>query len=283
VAEAAGELAGQIAELARGALERNFRLIEPAEARILLLDAAPTILGSFPESLQRRAARHLERIGVEIHLGTMVTGVDAHGIETDAEDPQLRRIDAGTKVWSAGVEASPLGRIVAEAAATAVDCAGRVQVLPDCTLPGYPEVFVNGDQMSLDRLPGFAQVAIQSGRHAAETIMRRHRGDMTRRSFGYRDRGTMATISRFQAIASLGPLRVSGFAGWLLWLVVHLFGLTGFKNRMAVLSNWTIAFLGRGRPQRAITTQQVFASRVSPAQAAAIRSGLGASDVPRRG
>jgi NADH dehydrogenase len=148
------ELAGQIAELARGALERNFRLIEPAEARTLLLDAAPTILGSFPESLQRRAARRLERI------------------------------DAGTKVWSAGVEASPLARIVAGAAGTAVDRAGRVQVLPDGTLPGYPEVFVIGDLMSLDRLPGLAQVAIQSGRHAAETIMRRQRGDMTPRSFG---------------------------------------------------------------------------------------------------
>ena len=276
------ELAGQIAELARGALRRNFRLIDPAEARILLLDASPTILSSFPESLQRRAARHLERIGVEIHLGTMVTGVDPRGIDTNAGEPQLRRIDARTKVWAAGIEASPLGRIVAEAAGAAVDRAGRVKVLPDCTLPGHPEVFVIGDLMSFDRLPGVAQVAIQSGRHAAETIILRQRSDKTERPFHYHDRGTMATISRFQAIASIGRLRVSGFTGWLLWLTVHLFALTGFKNRVAVLSNWAIAFLGRGRPQRAITTQQVFARQASDAQAAAIRSSLGAFDVPRR-
>jgi len=264
-------LAGQIAELSRGALARNFRVIDPRRCRILLLDAAPTILGSFPESLRRRAARHLERIGVEIHLGVMVTGVDAHGIETNAQEPQLRRIDARVKVWAAGVEASPLGRIVAEAAGAAVDRAGRIQVLADCTLPGYPEVFVVGDMMSLGGLPGLAQVAIQSGRHAAETIMCRAGGDMTPRPFRYHDRGTMATISRFQAIASIGPARVSGFAGWLLWLGVHLFGLTGFKNRAAVLSNWTIAFLGRGRPQRAITAQQVFARQLSEMEGVTLR------------
>lgn len=257
------EIAGQIAELAQGALRHNFRLVDPATARIVLLDAAPTILASFPESLQRRAANQLARIGVEIHLGTMVKGVDEHGVDTAAAEPQLRRIGARVKVWAAGVEASPLGRNLAKAAGATVDSAGRVQVLPDCTLPGHPEVFVIGDLMSLDGLPGLAQVAIQSGRHAAETIIRRQRGDSTPRAFRYHDRGTMATISRFQAIASLGPLGVAGFAGWLLWLVVHLFGLTGFKNRVAVLSSWTLAFLGRSRPQRAITAQQVFARQLS--------------------
>lgn len=260
------EIAGQIAELAHGALRHNFRLIDPATARVVLLDAAPAVLASFPESLQRRAARQLARIGVEIHLGTKVTAVDERGVGTDAEEPQLRRIEARVKVWAAGVEASPLGRILADAAGTAVDHVGRVEVLPDCTLAGHPEVFVIGDLMSLDGLPGLAQVAIQSGRHAAETIMRRQRGDTSPRPFRYHDRGTMATISRFQAIASIGPLRVAGFAGWLLWLVVHLFGLTGFKNRVAVLSSWTIAFVGRSRPQRAITAQQVFARQGQPAR-----------------
>jgi len=253
------ELAGQIAELARYSLRRNFRRIDPTDARIVVLDAAPGILGAFPESLQRRAARHLERMGVEVHLGATVTGVDGRGINTNAEDPSLRRVEAMTKIWAAGVEASPLGRIVAAAAHAEVDRAGRVQVNPDCTLPGHPEVFVVGDLMSLDGLPGLARVAIESGRHAARTIVRRLHGDTAERPFRYRDRAAMATISRFAAIGRIGPIRVWGFAGWVVWLAVHLFGLTGFKNRVAVLSSWTIAFLGRGRPQRAITTQQVFA------------------------
>lgn len=270
------ELAGQIAELARGSLRRNFRRVEPAKSRIVLLDAAPTILGSFPEDLRDRAARKLERMGVEIQLGAMVTGVDARGVDTRTDDPHERRIEAATKIWAAGVAASPLGRIVAEAAAADVDRAGRVQVMPGCTLPGHPEVFVIGDLMSLDGLPGVAQVAIQSGQHAARTIMRRLRGDATERPFRYRDKGTMAAVSRFQAISRLGRLHVSGFAGWVLWLGVHLFALTGFKNRIAVLSGWTISFLSNGRPQRAITTQQVFARQASEAQAAAIAKGAAA-------
>ncbi len=190
----------------------------------------------------------------------------------------MRRIEAATKIWAAGVEASALGRMVAEAAGAGVDRAGRVQVEPDCTLPGYPELFVVGDLMGLDHLAGVAQVAIQSGRHAARTIIRRLHGDTTERPFRYRDKGTMATptISRFEAIASIRCLRVSGFVGWVMWLVVHLFALTGFKNRVAVLFDWTIAFLSHGRPQRAITTQQVFARQASEAQAAAITSGAAA-------
>jgi len=253
------EVAGQIAELSHRSLQRNFRHIDPREARIVLLDAGPAILRTFPEALRRHTTQHLERMGVEIHLGATVTGVDARGIDTNAADVQLRRIEAATKIWAAGVEASPLGRMVAGAAGAGVDRAGRVQVRPDCSLPGHPEVFVIGDLMSLDHLPGVAQVAIQSGRHAAETIVKRLHGDATERPFHYRDKGTMATISRFQAIASIGRVHASGFAAWVLWLAVHLFALTGFKNRVAVLLNWTIAFVGRGRPQCAITTQQIFA------------------------
>jgi NADH dehydrogenase len=263
------ELTGQLVELARRSLQGNFRRIDPAEARIVLLDANATILHPFPASLQRRAVHELERLGVEIHLGVRVTGVDARGIDTDAADPSLRRIEAATKLWAAGVEASPLGRMVAGAAG-AVDRAGRVLVRPDCTLPGRPEVFVVGDLMSLDRLPGMAQVAIQSGRHAAHTIAGRLDGDDRERPFRYRDRGSMATISRFHAIASIGRVRLSGFLAWVLWLAVHLLALTGFKNRAAVLFNWAIAFSGRGRPQRAVTTQQVFARRVREEQAAVI-------------
>jgi NADH:ubiquinone reductase (H+-translocating) len=270
------ELTGQIVELARGSLRRNFRRIDPAESRIVLLDTDTRILHPFPESLQRHTVRQLERMGVEIHLGAMVTGIDERGVDTNAEDPRLRRIEAATKIWAAGVEASALGRMVAEAAGARIDRAGRVHVRPDCSVPGRPEVFVVGDLMSLDGLPGVAQVAIQSGRHAAETIIRRLDGDAAERPFRYRDKGTMATVSRFHAIASVGPVRMSGFVAWLLWLAVHLVALTGFKSRIAVLFNWTMAFVGRGRPQRAITTQQVFARQVGEAQAAAVNRGAAA-------
>jgi NADH dehydrogenase len=211
-------------------------------------------------------------MGVEIHVGTRVTGVDERGIETNSADPQLRRIEVATKIWAAGVEASPLGRLLAEAAGAEIDRAGRVKVELDCTLPGHPEVFVIGDLMSLDHLPGVAQVAIQSGRHAAETIVRRLAGDTTRRPFRYRDRGTLATISRFRALAVVGRLHASGFFAWLLWLVVHLVTLTGFKNRIAVLFNWTVAFVSGGRAQRAITAQQVFGRHALEAQATVTRT-----------
>ena len=255
------ELVGQLIELTRHSLRGNFRRIDPSQARIILLDAAPSVLCSFPVSLQQRTARDLEEVGVEIHLATMVTNIDADGIETNSAAPELRRIEAVTKIWAAGVEASPLGRVLAERAGTEVDRAGRVKVEPDLTLPGHPEVFVVGDLMTLNELPGVARVAIESGRHASETIERGLAGDTTTRAFHYRDRGATATISRFRAVGRIGRLRVVGFAAWLLWLGVHLGGLTGFKNRVLVLAHWTITFLGHGRPERAITEQQVFARR----------------------
>jgi NADH:ubiquinone reductase (H+-translocating) len=253
------EVAGQLVELSRRALRGNFRHIDPAAARIVLLDSGPAILRSFPEPLRQRTARDLRAMGVEIYVGTRVTALDERGIETSSADPELRRLEAATKFWAAGVEASPLGRLVAEAAGAEIDRAGRVKVEPDCTLPGHPEVFVIGDLMSLEGLPGVAQVAIQSGRHVAETIARRIAGDTTPRPFRYRDLGTMATISRFRAIAVRGRLRASGFVAWVSWLVVHLVALAGFKNRISVLFNWTIAFLSDRRAQRVITKQQVFA------------------------
>jgi NADH dehydrogenase len=264
------ELAGQLAELSRRSLQRNFRHIDPADARVLLLDAGPTILPAFPEALRERAARDLRAIGIEHHVGTAVTHVDERGVETSSPDPALRRIEAATKIWAAGVEASPLGRLLADKAGAEVDRAGRVKVEPDLTIPGHPELFDVGDLMSLDGLPGVAQVAMQSGRHAARTIARRLAGDTTHRSFRYRDLGAMATISRFRALAAVGHIRVAGFGAWMLWLVVHVVGLTGFKNRVAALFNWVIAFLGLGRPQRVITSQQVFARRALERQPGAI-------------
>jgi NADH:ubiquinone reductase (H+-translocating) len=253
------ELAGQLAELSRHALRRNFRSIDPAEARIVLLDAAPTVLGAFPEPLRERALRDLRSIGVEIHLGAAVTHVDAHGLNTTGTDVSIRRIEAATKIWAAGVQASPLGRLLSNASGVELDRSGRVKVEDDCSLPGHPDVFVIGDLMNLRNLPGVSQVAIQSGRHAADIVRRRLTGDTTRRPFRYRNFGTMATISRFRAVAAIGRLRLAGFPAWTLWLVVHLAALTGFKHRLSVFFNWIVGLLGGGRAERAITLQQVFA------------------------
>ena len=253
------ELAGQIAELSRRALKGNYRTFDPGDAQIILVEAADKVLAPFPTSLQHRAQRDLERLGVEVRFQTMVTGVDAAGLDVKLHDGSSGRIDAHTKIWSAGVQASPLGRILADRSDATIDRAGRVSVRPDCTLPGHPEVFVVGDLMSLDHLPGLAEVAMQSGVHAARTIVSRLGGDMAQRPFRYRDLGTMATIARFRAVVSIGRMRFTGFLAWLMWLFVHLVFMTGFKNRVSALANWVVAFLGSGRRQRTITEQQVFA------------------------
>ena len=247
------ELAGQIAELSRRALAANFRLIDPAKARIIVLDAVDTVLPSYPERLRRRAHRDLEQLGVELRLGTRVVGVDATGLDVEGG-----RIPARTKIWAAGVEGSALGKLVADRAHATVERTGRVEVQADCSLPGHPELFVVGDLMALDGLPGLAEVAMQSGRHAARMIISRLDGRATR-PLRYRDLGTMATIARFRAVAAIGPLRITGAPAWLLWLLVHLVFITGFKNRLAAVADWGAAFLGRGRRQRTITKQQVLA------------------------
>jgi NADH:ubiquinone reductase (H+-translocating) len=251
------ELAGQIAELSRRALKLNYREFNPATSRVILVEGGDRVLASFPESLQHRARRDLERLGVELRLQTTVTDVDVAGLDAIGPDGVKGRIEAHTKIWAAGVEASPLGAILAEQTGADIDRAGRVLVLPDCTLPGYPEIFVVGDMMSLDRLAGVAEVAMQTGRHAARTITRRLKGNSDTRPFRYLDLGTMATIARFRAVVSVGRLRVAGFLGWLMWLVVHLTFMTGFKNRWAAIVNWAAAFLGRGRRQRVITEHSV--------------------------
>src|SRR5215218_3724464 len=177
------EMAGQIAELARRTLRRDFRRIDPTTARVILLDAAPAVLPSFGEKLGERARRQLAEAGVEVQLGAMVTDVDANGLEVKDADGQVRRINAATKIWAAGVQASPLGRLLGEQTGAEVDRAGRVSVQPDLTLPGHPEVHVVGDMMSLDKLPGVAQVAIQGGRYAADQIERRLAGKAPRGPF----------------------------------------------------------------------------------------------------
>jgi NADH dehydrogenase len=245
-------------------LKKDFREIDSRSARILLFDGGQEILAGFGDRLSAKAARGLEQLGVEISTGSIVTAIDRDGVTVKAGEEE-RRVDAVTKVWAAGVQASPLARMLADASGAECDRAGRVSVLPDCTLPGHPEVFAIGDMMSLDGLPGVAEVAMQQGLHASSTIKRRLRGKEGK-PFRYRDLGSMATISRFRAVVSFKGIRLSGFFGWLVWLFVHLTFLTGFKNRLSTVPRWAITFAGESRPQRTITMQQVI-GRVAIEQA----------------
>jgi NADH dehydrogenase len=253
------EMAGQIAELANRTLRRDFRRIDPSKARVILLDAAPAVLGSFGEKLGDRAVRRLTSMGVEVRLGAKVVDVDSTGIEVEHSDGTRERIESVCKVWAAGVSASPLGQQLAEQSGATLDRAGRIQVADDLTLPGHPEVFVVGDMMALRNLPGVAQVAIQGGRYAAEQITRRVEGRPAKGPFEYFDKGSMATISRFSAVASVGKAQFSGFFAWILWLAVHLVYIIGFKHRITTLLHWVVTFVGRGRSERVVTQQQVFA------------------------
>jgi NADH:ubiquinone reductase (H+-translocating) len=250
------EMAGQLEELSHRALRRNYRSIDPREARVVLVEGTGRLVGSMGRRLSAMTERDLRRLGVEIHLDAMVTDMDDDGVEITKADGSTERIEAAVKVWAAGTRAAGLGSILAGAAGVDVDKAGRVCVEPDCSLPGHPEVFVVGDLMALDDLPGVAEVAIQSGIYAARAIVRRVEGKPSK-PFRYRDLGTLAAISRFRAVAKIGPLRVGGFVGWMLWLVVHITFLTGFKNRLGALARWTVSFVGRGRYERALTGRWV--------------------------
>jgi NADH:ubiquinone reductase (H+-translocating) len=247
------EMAGQLKELSGRALRRNYRRIDPRTTRVVLVEGADGLVANMGERLSRMTARDLGRMGVEVHLGAMVTGMDEKGVEITQTDGAHLRIEAATKVWAAGTRASPLGAHLAERTGATLDRAGRVVVEPDCSVPGYPDVFVVGDLMTLHDLPGVAEVAMQSGAHAAHTIGRRLKGNSVVRPFHYHDLGTLAVISRFRAVAKVGPLRVGGFGGWLIWLVVHVTFLTGFKNRFGALARWAVSFVGRGRYERALT------------------------------
>ena len=252
------EMAGQIAELSRRSLKRNFRRIDPASARVILFDGGDEPLATFGDKLCAKATREIERTGVELRMRTRVNDVKADAIVVQGQDGE-EHIPCHTRVWAAGVQGSPLGAMVAQAAGATTDRAGRVEVLPDCTLPDHPEVFVVGDLMALNKLPGVAEVAMQSGLHAARTIKRRLRGDAAAKPFRYRDLGSMATISRFRAIVSFRGIRVGGFIGWIMWAFVHLTFLTGFKNRWIALFKWLSSFVGASRDERTITAHQVSA------------------------
>ncbi|ORB70168.1 NAD(P)/FAD-dependent oxidoreductase [Mycobacterium scrofulaceum] len=255
------EMAGQIAELAAHTLKGSFRGIDSTKARVILLDAAPAVLPPFGDKLGARARARLEKMGVEIQLGAMVTDVDRNGITVKDSDGTVRRIESACKVWSAGVQASGLGRNLAEQSSVELDRAGRVKVLPDLSVPGHPNVFVIGDMAAVEGVPGVAQGAIQGAKYVAGTIKAELGGadPAEREPFQYFDKGSMATVSRFSAVAKVGPLEFSGFIAWLMWLVLHLVYLVGFKTKVSTLLSWTVTFLSTRRGQLTITEQQAFA------------------------
>lgn len=257
------ELAGQIVELAERTLAGAFHTIAPGDCRVILLDAAPAVLPPMGEKLGGQARRRLEKMGVEIQLGAMVSAVDADGITVRDADGTVRRIESACKIWAAGVQASPLGKMLADQSdGTGLDRAGRVLVQPDLTVKGHPNVFVVGDLAAVPDVPGMAQGAIQGAQYAAAVITgalagRDHLDH--RAPFRYRDKGSMATVSRFSAVAKVGRLEFGGFIAWLAWLVLHLYYLVGFKNRFTTLLAWFVSFLGHGRHQLTNTSQMIHA------------------------
>ena len=257
------EMAGQLKELSRRALRRNYRRIDPASTRVVLIEGTDRLVATMGNRLSRITARDLSKAGVELHLGAFVTGMDEYGVDIKQPDGSTLRIDAATRVWAAGMEGSPLGSELSRRTGVELDRTGRVQVAPDCSVPGYPDIFVVGDLMALNDLPGVAEVAMQSGAHAAHSIARRVKGDDVMRPFHYFDLGTLAAISRFRAVAKVGPIKIGGLPGWLLWLVVHITFLTGFKNRIGALARWAVSFIGRGRYERALTGDWANASESS--------------------
>jgi NADH:ubiquinone reductase (H+-translocating) len=262
------EVVGQIAELANRTLTGAFRTIDPAKARVILVEAAPAVLPPMGPKLGLKAQRQLEKMGVEVKLNTMVTDVDYMGLtvkEKNGEDfGEEYRIECAVKVWSAGVQASPLGKLVAEQSdGTEVDRAGRVVVEPDLTVKGHPNVFVVGDMMSVPGVPGMAQGAIQGAVYATKQIKSELKGadPANRQRFKYFNKGSMSTISRFHAVCQIGKIEFGGFVAWLAWLGLHLYYLVGGRNRLMAVISWFVTFLGRGRGQLAITERWVFARR----------------------
>src|SRR4051812_35855591 len=226
------ELAGTFAEIARHTLRGEFRRIDPHTARVVLVEGASRVLPPYPPRLSAKAQLALERLGVTVWPGRLVTGIDAEGVSLGEE-----RLAAKTVIWAAGVKSSPLGA----ALGAPLDRAGRVQVSPDLSVPGHGEIFVAGDLAALDGVPGIAPAAKQMGRHAARNVIRRINGEPTV-EFTYRDYGQLATIGRNAAVATIGRVQLSGFGAWLVWLVAHIYFLINFRNRLVVMIDWAWSY-----------------------------------------
>jgi len=251
------ELAGQIRELATKTLRDEFRRVRPEDARVLLFDGGAEPLASFGPALSERAAGALRKLGVELLMGTVVTKVEPGGLVVKDHSGRQTRYDAATVLWTAGVAAPPFATMLAKATGAGQDRAGRITVGDDLTIPGHPEIFVAGDMMSLRDLPGVAEVAMQAGLYAARRIRREATGHGPAGSFRYRDLGSAAYIARGRAVVSAGPLRLSGFIGWVFWLFIHIAFLTGFRNRIGAVLTWWVAFTRDVRRERAFTAREV--------------------------
>jgi NADH:ubiquinone reductase (H+-translocating) len=251
------ELAGQIREVATKTLRAEFRSIEPEDARVLLFDGGSAPLASFGSKLSQKADQALQALGVEQHMGSLVTHVDQGGVLVRDQAGEQTRYDAGTVLWTAGVEAPPLAEALAKATGATRDRAGRIEVQENLTIPDHPEISVLGDMMCRDKLPGVAEVAMQTGFYAGNRIRRRASGDLAEKPFRYHDLGSAAYISRGRAVVSAGPLKAGGFPGWVIWLFIHIAFLTGYRNRIGALFTWWFAFTRDIRRERAFTTQDI--------------------------
>ncbi|MFF3617196.1 NAD(P)/FAD-dependent oxidoreductase [Streptomyces sp. NPDC002580] len=248
------ELAGQIREIAGHTLDREFRSIDPLQARVLLFEGSDQVLAPFGDRLAGRAARALRDLGVELHLGTRVTDLDEQGLTVRERDGTTTRHPARTVLWTAGVEAPAIAGALARATGAEQDRAGRIAVEPDLTLPGHPEIRVVGDVMALDHLPGLAEVAMQSGAYAGRAVRHAVEGRTKKpKPFRYVDLGSAAYISRGRAVVKAGPVHLSGVAGWLAWLFIHIAFLTGFRSRLGAVLSWAVVFASGARRERAFT------------------------------
>jgi NADH:ubiquinone reductase (H+-translocating) len=253
------ELAGAVAELAHHTLYRNFRHINPAKARVVLVEAGDRILSTYVPKLSAKATQSLEQLGVTVRVNSAVIDVKADRVTLESGE-HTEVLPAHTILWGAGVQSSPLAGVLAKKSGATIDRAGRIQINPDCTLPGRPEVFVLGDMTCFlhqtgKPLPGVAPVAMQMGGYAAKVITHRLQGKLPPGSFHYRDRGSMATIGKASAIAETGRLKLSGFIAWLVWLFIHIVYLIRFENRVMVLFQWAWNYFTRGKTARLITEE----------------------------
>ncbi|MBX3062524.1 MAG: NAD(P)/FAD-dependent oxidoreductase [Anaerolineae bacterium] len=251
------EMAGTVGEIAHYTLRNEFRSIDPASARVILIEGTDRVLPTFAPDLSRNAAWQLQKLGVEVLTQALVTDVQPF-LVTYKQNDRTQQIATRSIIWSAGVQASPLGKLVAESTGASIDRSGRVIVQPDMSLAGHPELFVIGDLANYSHqdgkpLPGVAQVAMQQGRFVARNLLRKLRGESTEAQFVYRDLGTMATIGRAAAVAQIGKIHLTGFIGWLGWLFIHLMYIVEFQNRVLILLQWAWNYVTRNRAARLIT------------------------------
>jgi len=247
------ELAGQVREVATKTLRKEFRHINPEDARVLLFDGGQAPLAMFGPKLSAMATRDLKKLGVELHMGSIVTEADLHGVRVKDHDGTVTRYEAGTILWTAGVQAPALAAEVAKATGAEQDRAGRLVVDKDLTIPGHPDILVTGDMMSLDRLPGVAEVAMQTGYYAGRKVTMESIGQTLDKPFKYHDLGSAAYISRGRAVVSTRKLNFGGFIGWVAWLFIHIGFLTGWRNRVGALFSWWYAFTRDLRRNRTFT------------------------------